>query len=362
MNKIANYKDMIYKEAGVVGGALTGAIGGALAGTALGNVGANVRNNLTTDKERKELHKARKQSKKDLRNTKTDFYNYENDIQNGLKEDFNSYMSSLTPKERNEVTRGQIESRLSAKAKSITKQASTSKAMLATSIPVGISAAIGTYKTNTNKKNMKQAVKENKSKSSNLKDMMSGKKKYNANTSIANVMNLDSSGVVDGENIRYYMGEIDSELKNNGIKPQNVKYKEYKNIFNDTMKNYENPEYANAEKEAVKKYLNKVANYKEAILKEASWSKDDKKGYAKNVAIGVIQDFLNAGNPLNIGSSVIGSIADSALLERSSLNLNKQLKDEEVQRNKVDNFNKAVELKNGTAIPQAAINKLTKKR
>ena len=113
---------------------------------------------------------------------------------------------------------------------------------------------------------------------------------------------------------------------------------------------------------AKEKSINKKASEAlDALVKEASsnpkWSKEDKKGYAKNVAINVAQDFMNAGNPLNIGSSIVGSLADAAILERSSLNLNKKLKAEQVSKEKVDNFNKTVGLKNGTT----AISSLKKK-
>ena len=102
-----------------------------------------------------------------------------------------------------------------------------------------------------------------------------------------------------------------------------------------------------------KRMKKKASVYLDLMVKEAStknpkWDKNDKKGYLRNVAIGVAQDFMNAGNPLNIGSSVVGSIADAAILERSSLNLNKKLKAEQVSKEKVDEFNKAVGLKNGT--------------
>ena len=103
-----------------------------------------------------------------------------------------------------------------------------------------------------------------------------------------------------------------------------------------------------------------ASEYLDEIYKEASskWSKEDKKGYAKNVAIGVTQDFLNAGNPLNIGSSIVGSVADSLILERASLNLNKKAKAQEASKSKADAFNNALNIKNGTALPRAVDKKI----
>ena len=106
----------------------------------------------------------------------------------------------------------------------------------------------------------------------------------------------------------------------------------------------------------------KASLYLDEMYKEASekWTKKDKKGYVKNVAINVAQDFMNAGNPLNVGSSIVGSIADAAILERSSLNLNKKLKADKVSQKQVDGFNKAVAVKSGTAIPHAAMKRMQK--
>lgn len=103
-----------------------------------------------------------------------------------------------------------------------------------------------------------------------------------------------------------------------------------------------------------------ASEYLDEICKEASskWSKEDKKGYAKNVAIGVTQDFLNAGNPLNIGSSIVGSVADSLILERASLNLNKKAKAQEASKSKADAFNNALNIKNGTALPRVVDKKI----
>lgn len=103
----------------------------------------------------------------------------------------------------------------------------------------------------------------------------------------------------------------------------------------------------------------RASEYLEAIYKEAGdkWSKEDKKGYVRNVAISAAQDFMNAGNPLNIGSSVVGSIADSALLEGISMKMNKKLQANKISEKKVNNFNKAVEAKNGVALPHAIDNK-----
>ena len=100
--------------------------------------------------------------------------------------------------------------------------------------------------------------------------------------------------------------------------------------------------------------------YLDEMYKEASekWTKKDRKGYVKNIAINVAQDFMNAGNPLNVGSSIVGSIADAAILERSSLNLNKKLKADKISQKKVDGFNKAVAVKSGTALPTAAMKRM----
>ena len=108
------------------------------------------------------------------------------------------------------------------------------------------------------------------------------------------------------------------------------------------------------------KQQKKASEHLEEMCKEASskWSKEDKKGYAKNVAIGVAQDFLNAGNPLNIGSSIVGSIADSLILERSSLNLNKKLKSQQASQSEANAFSKAMNVKNGTALPRAVDKKI----
>lgn len=119
------------------------------------------------------------------------------------------------------------------------------------------------------------------------------------------------------------------------------------------------------QKERVKKRAEEKRNMKKraseelnVLAKEAKekWTKQDKKGYIRNVAISTAQDFMNAGNPLNVGSSIVGSVLDSAILEKASLNLNKKLKANTVSKEKVDGFNKAVEVKNGTALPHA-INK-----
>ena len=97
--------------------------------------------------------------------------------------------------------------------------------------------------------------------------------------------------------------------------------------------------------------------YKEASNK---WTKEDKKGYIRNVAISTAQDFVNAGNPLNIGSSMIGSLLDSAILERGSMKLNKQIQKDQVAQRKLKGYNKAVEVKNGVAIPHAIDSKVNK--
>lgn len=113
-------------------------------------------------------------------------------------------------------------------------------------------------------------------------------------------------------------------------------------------------------REEKKEEEKKASDYLDMIYKEAKekWTKEDKKGYIRNVAISTAQDFMNAGNPLNLGSSVVGSVLDSAILEKASLNLNKKLKSNKVSQDKVDGFNKAVEVKNGVALPHAAANKL----
>lgn len=97
--------------------------------------------------------------------------------------------------------------------------------------------------------------------------------------------------------------------------------------------------------------------YKEASNK---WTKEDKKGYIRNVAISTAQDFVNAGNPLNIGSSMIGSLLDSAILERGSMKLNKQIQKDQAAQRKLKGYNKAVEVKNGVAIPHAIDSKVNK--
>lgn len=105
----------------------------------------------------------------------------------------------------------------------------------------------------------------------------------------------------------------------------------------------------------------KASDELDELCKEAKekWTKQDKKGYARNVAISTVQDFVNAGNPLNIGSSVVGSVLDSALLERSSMKLNKQKQKDKIAANKLKKFNKAVEVKNGVAIPHAIDNRVS---
>lgn len=106
--------------------------------------------------------------------------------------------------------------------------------------------------------------------------------------------------------------------------------------------------------------MNKIAMYKEEIYKIASekpkWSLKDKLGYARNIGINVAQDFVNAGNPLNIGSSIVGSVMDAAALEGVSMNMNKKIQQQELDRQALDNFNRAVDLKNGKAAIRAVNN------
>lgn len=108
----------------------------------------------------------------------------------------------------------------------------------------------------------------------------------------------------------------------------------------------------------------KASETLDELCKEAKekWTKEDKKGYLKNVAISAAQDFVNAGNPLNIGSSMVGSVLDSALLEGGAMKLNKQIQRDKIAERKLKGYNKAVEVKNGVAIPHAIDNKVNKSK
>lgn len=367
MNKVASYKEIIYKEAGVIGGGLAGIVLGAAGGAALGHGAASARNNLTFDKERKQLHKDKKISKKQLRSTRGEFYNFEEGVEDGIRKEFNSYMSSLSPKERSEVTVGEIESMLKAKALSMSKTASskTVKAMAVTGIPVAAITAYDQYRIDTNKDKMRHAISRRQEEMKDLKDTMSGKKKYNANTNLLSYMNTKSDYIeMDKEDAEYLTNRVHKRLESHGVDPKKVRYNDYKNIYNDITTQYDGLNLDEVENKAIKKYLSKVAasEHLDELVKKASekWTKQDKKGYLRNVAISTVQDFVNAGNPLNIGSSMVGSVLDSALLEKGSMNLNKKAQRDKMAQNKLKNFNKAVDVKNGIAIPHAIDNKVNK--
>lgn len=94
--------------------------------------------------------------------------------------------------------------------------------------------------------------------------------------------------------------------------------------------------------------------YKEASGdKVGKWTNKDKKGFVRNMAINVAQDFVNAGNPLNVGSHIVGSVMDSALMEGMTMKMNKKLQAQKISEKNMRHFNDAKGLSNGTTAVKA---------
>lgn len=83
----------------------------------------------------------------------------------------------------------------------------------------------------------------------------------------------------------------------------------------------------------------KIDFYKDKIVKQAM--EKQAKGWLRNTAINVAQDFITAGNPLNPSSHVFGSAADGVLMEGLDRKLAKEeakiKKQEEEQKKKNSN-------------------------
>lgn len=59
--------------------------------------------------------------------------------------------------------------------------------------------------------------------------------------------------------------------------------------------------------------MDKVSFYKEQIYENAF--EKQAKGWLRNTGINIAQDFITAGNPLNPGSHIFGSVADGIAFE-----------------------------------------------
>lgn len=105
------------------------------------------------------------------------------------------------------------------------------------------------------------------------------------------------------------------------------------------------------EEKTASEYLDMI--YKEAMDKGEKWSKKDKRGFLRNMAINTAQDFVNAGNPLNVGSHIVGSVLDSAVMEGMTMKMNKKLQAQKINERKLSQFNDAKGLSNGTTAVKA---------
>lgn len=107
------------------------------------------------------------------------------------------------------------------------------------------------------------------------------------------------------------------------------------------------------------KLSKKASEVLDEMYKEASgdkvgkWTNKDKKGLVRNMAINVAQDFVNAGNPLNVGSHIVGSVMDSALMEGMTMKMNKKLQAQKINQKSMNHFNDAKGLSNGTTAVKA---------
>ena len=86
--------------------------------------------------------------------------------------------------------------------------------------------------------------------------------------------------------------------------------------------------------------MDKLAYYKEQIHKQAM--EKQAKGWLRNTAINVAQDFVSAGNPLNPSSHIFGSVSDGVLMEGLDRKMRKEeakLKNQQAQQEKKNNNN-----------------------
>ena len=86
--------------------------------------------------------------------------------------------------------------------------------------------------------------------------------------------------------------------------------------------------------------MDKLAYYKEQIRKQAM--EKQAKGWLRNTAINVAQDFVSAGNPLNPSSHIFGSVSDGVIMEGLDRKMRKEeakLKSQQAQQEKKNNNN-----------------------
>ena len=86
--------------------------------------------------------------------------------------------------------------------------------------------------------------------------------------------------------------------------------------------------------------MDKLAYYKEQIHKQAM--EKQAKGWLRNTAINVAQDFVSAGNLLNPSSHIFGSVSDGVLMEGLDRKMRKEeakLKNQQAQQEKKNNNN-----------------------
>jgi len=259
MDKVAMYKDLIRKTAGVLGGAILGTIGGATIGSGIGHLTANVLHH--PDKEMRQLHRTDKKTKEELHQTRQT-YDAVTEFDPGA---FDTYLESLPGKKNLTVGdveglahdwyQNQVKYRLK---QQIYKQASfhsvmstvkryatpTTIAAAATAIPMGIWVGKSDYqikkKYNTDKDKVSRGIQDRQGQTDKMKSVLSGNtrglnfKATLGNTDYNNeyspgqlMMDINGRRVDDGA---YYGQNVNKELEANGIDYRKIKWSQYKNM------------------------------------------------------------------------------------------------------------------------------------
>ena len=360
--KASEVLDEMYKEAGIMTTTMAG-MTGLGTGAMLGATAGNVRNKLTLDKDRKRLVQELKDARKERSKASNDAMNYENQIHEELGKKYKAYIMSMSPEKRKKLTVGDVEEFLSNNIPDFKKEASAEGVAFAAG--AGLGAWTG-YRCKTDKHTMQNTIKRHKDATAQHRASLTPEGKGKLRGSLLDYSPINTD--MDRDEVNYYKDVLDGELKKQGINPNSMNLREYKGLMRNFINLDQKGEAENFDmydpdhyaRKAIDKHMSRLASevldemYKEASGdKVGKWTNKDKKGFVRNMAINVAQDFVNAGNPLNVGSHIVGSVMDSALMEGMTMKMNKKLQAQKINQKSMNHFNDAKGLSNGTTAVKA---------